>query len=261
MARLLRLNLSGVPQHVIQRGNDREACFFEQQDYEVYLSKLEEYSVKLDVAVHGFVLMTNHVHLLLTPKEDNGVSRLMQSLGRYYVRYINQKYDRSGTLWEGRYKSTLVDSEHYLMTVSRYIEMNPVRAGMVKQPGDYPWTSFRANALGNPIKLVTPHAVYLGLAKTDKTRRKRYLALFEHTLSASTLEEIRQSVNRSWVLGSAKFKKQIEKKQAVEYHLFKEVAIESHSSIRKSTHSDSILLFSSSVTEMILGKLSPVLEY
>jgi len=212
MARLPRLNLPGVPQHVIQRGNNREACFFDEQDYKVYLSKLEEFSKKLKVAVHSFVLMTNHVHLLLTPKEGAGVSRLMQSLGRYYVRYINQKYHRSGTLWEGRYKSTLVDSEQYLMTVSRYIEMNPVRAKMVKQPGDYSWSSFRKNALGTPIKLVTPHVVYLGLAKTDKTRQKRYLALFEKTLSEYTLEDIRQSVNRSWILGGGKFKKQVEKK-------------------------------------------------
>lgn len=212
MARLPRLNLPGVPQHVIQRGNNREACFFEEQDYKVYLSKLEEYSNKLEVAVHSFVLMTNHVHLLLTPKEGDGVSRLMQSLGRYYVRYINQKYQRSGTLWEGRYKSTLIDSEQYLMTVSRYIELNPVRAKMVKQPSEYPWSSFRKNALGTPIKLVTPHEVYQSLAKTDKTRQKRYLALFEQTLSEYTLEAIRESVNRSWVLGSSRFKKQVERK-------------------------------------------------
>jgi len=212
MARLPRLNLPGVPQHVIQRGNNREACFFEERDYKVYLSKLEEYSRKLEVAVHSFVLMTNHVHLLLTPREGDGVSRLMQSLGRYYVRYINHKYQRSGTLWEGRYKSTIINSEQYLLTVSRYLELNPVRAEMVEQPGEYPWSSFRRNAMGTPIKLITPHEVYLALAKTDKTRQKRYLALFEQELSNYTLEEIRGSVNRSWVLGDDKFKKQIEKK-------------------------------------------------
>jgi putative transposase len=212
MARLPRLNLPNVPQHVIQRGNNRDACFFDEQDYKVYLSKLEEYSEKLEVSVHSFVLMTNHVHLLMTPKEGDGVSRLMQSLGRYYVRYVNKKYHRSGTLWEGRYKSTLIDSEQYLMIVSRYIEMNPVRANMVNQPGEYPWSSFRKNALGVPIKLITPHEVYQSLAKTDKTRQKRYLALFEKTLSDYALEAIRESVNRSWVLGSSKFKKQVERK-------------------------------------------------
>lgn len=167
MARLPRLDVAGVPQHVIQRGNNREVCFFEEQDYTVYLSKLAEYAEKLEVEVHAFVLMTNHVHLLMTPISTGNISRLMQSLGRYYVRYINKKYDRTGTLWEGRYKSTLIDSEAYLLTVSRYIELNPVRANMVEQPGEYPWSSFRANALGVPIKLITPHEIYLRLAKTD----------------------------------------------------------------------------------------------
>lgn len=211
MARLTRLNMPGVPQHVIQRGNNRKACFFDEQDYKVYLDKLKEYSQKLDVEVHSFVLMTNHVHLLMTPKEGNGVSRLMQSLGRYYVRYINKKYDRTGTLWEGRYKSTIIDSERHLLTVSRYIELNPVRAGMVEQPAEYPWSSFKRNALGTPITLVTPHEVYERLAKTDKTRQKRYLALFEKELTEYTLEEIRSSVNRAWVLGSKIFKKQVAK--------------------------------------------------
>jgi putative transposase len=210
MARLPRLNMADVPQHVIQRGNNRKACFFDDQDYKVYLAKLKEYSQKLEVSVHSFVLMTNHVHLLLTPTEGNGVSRLMQSLGRYYVRYINKKYERTGTLWEGRYKSTLIDTEKYLLTVSQYIELNPVRADMVEQPAEYPWSSFRRNALGTPIELITPHEIYERLAKTDKTRQKRYLALFEKELSDYTLEEIRNSVNRSWVLGSQKFKNQVE---------------------------------------------------
>jgi REP-associated tyrosine transposase len=211
MARLPRLNIAGVPQHVLQRGNNRKACFFEEQDYKVYLDKLKEYSEKLDVSIHSFVLMTNHVHLLMTPTEANGVSRLMQSLGRYYVRYFNKKYDRTGTLWEGRFKSTIIDTEKYLLTVSRYIELNPVRADMVAQPAEYPWSSFRRNALGVPITLVKPHEVYQLLAKTDKTRQKRYRALFEGTLTDYTLEEIRNSVNRAWVLGSNKFKSQIEK--------------------------------------------------
>ncbi len=124
MARLPRLNLPGIPQHVVQRGNNRQVCFFAEQDYTVYLSKLKEYSQKYKVAVHSYILMTNHVHLLLTPEEGDGVSRLIQSLGRYYVRYVNQTYGRSGTLWEGRYKSTLVDSDNYFLTVSRYIELN-----------------------------------------------------------------------------------------------------------------------------------------
>ena len=136
MARLHRLNLPGIPQHVIQRGNNRHVCFYTEQDYTVYLSKLKEYSEKYHVAVHSYVLMTNHVHLLMTPEEGDGVSKLIQSLGRYYVRYVNKTHGRTGTLWEGRYKSTLVDSENYFLTVSRYIELNPVRADMVGHPGE-----------------------------------------------------------------------------------------------------------------------------
>ncbi len=212
MARLPRLNLPGIPQHVVQRGNNREVCFFEEADYTVYLDKLKLYSRKYKVAVHSYVLMTNHVHLLLTPSTTTGVSQLMQSLGRYYVRYINQTYDRTGTLWEGRYKSTLVDSDNYFLTVSRYIELNPVRADMVEHPSDYPWSSYRHNALGVPIELITPHSLYAGLAKTDKTRQKRYRALFENEIPEYALEEIRESLNRAWVLGSGRFKQQIEKK-------------------------------------------------
>ena len=127
MARLPRLSVAGVPQHVVQRGNNRQACFFDGQDYAVYLDKLKEYSAKQGVRVHSYVLMTNHVHLLMTPEEPQGISRLMQALGRYYVRYVNQTYKRTGTLWEGRYKSTLIDGERYFLIVSRYIELNPVR--------------------------------------------------------------------------------------------------------------------------------------
>ncbi len=140
MPRLPRLNLPNIPQHVVQRGNNRQATFFYEQNYTVYLDKLKEYGKKFDVAIHAYVLMTNHVHLLMTPSTKTGISQLMQSLGRYYVRYINKTYNRSGTLWEGRYKSTLVSSEHYFLLVSRYIELNPVRADMVAHPAEYPWS-------------------------------------------------------------------------------------------------------------------------
>jgi len=212
MARLPRLNLPGIPQHVVQRGNNKQVCFFNDDDYAVYLDKLKLYSKKYKVAVHSYVLMTNHVHLLMTPETKTGISQLMQSLGRYYVRYINQTYGRTGTLWEGRYKSTLVDSDNYFLIVSRYIELNPVRAKMVQHPVDYPWCSYQRNALGRPIELITPHFLYQGLAKTDATRQKRYTALFEHEIPDYTLEQIRDSVNRAWVLGNAGFIQQIEKK-------------------------------------------------
>lgn len=144
MARLPRLNLPNIPQHVVQRGNNRQVCFFSEQDYTVYLDKLKDYAEKCHVKVHAFVLMTNHVHLLMTPETEKGVSQLMQSLGRYYVMYINKTYQRTGTLWEGRYKSTLVDSEKYFLLVSRYIEQQTGRRAVpLARGGDRKSKSFK----------------------------------------------------------------------------------------------------------------------
>jgi len=210
LARLARLNLTDIPQHIIQRGNNRQATFFGEDDYLVYLDKLREYALKYKVAVHAFVLMTNHVHLLMTPSDKVGISRLMQSLGRYYVRYINQTYKRSGTLWEGRYKSTLVDEDGYLLSVSRYIELNPVRANMVDHPKDYPWSSYQKNALGKDIKLITPHRIYNQLGQDDDSRKSSYRSLFKGHISELTLEEIRINTNRGWVIGNDRFKQEIE---------------------------------------------------
>ena len=210
MARLARLNLAGIPQHIIQRGNNRQVCFIEDQDYKVYLVKLLEYCKKYDVAVHAFVLMTNHVHILATPSTPRGVSQVMQSLGRYYVRYINVKYQRSGTLWEGRFKSTLVQSDVYFLIVMRYIELNPVRAKMVKLIAEYPWSSFQSNGIGKEIALITTHPIYLALAKQKKARLEAYIQLFDQQLSEHTIQEIRDATNKSWVLGDANFQKEIE---------------------------------------------------
>ncbi len=154
--------------------------------------------------------MTNHVHLLLTPNHESAISQLMQSLGRYYVRYINSTYKRTGTLWEGRYKDSLVDSESYLLVVSRYIELNPVRAGMVSHSAEYPWSSYRTNALGRYSRMLSPHPVYLALGSDENSRQKSYRALFSEELPLLTLKEIREAANKSWVLGDGKFKKQIE---------------------------------------------------
>ena len=212
MARLKRLNLPDIPQHVVQRGNNRQATFFADDDYAVYLDKLKEYGKKYGVKIHAYVLMTNHVHLLVTPETEKGVSQLMQSLGRYYVRYINQTYKRTGTLWEGRYKSTLVDSEDYFLVVSRYIELNPVRANMVENPADYPWSSYHSNAGDKEIALLTPHACYNALGKTLSGRKAAYAELFKGQITARTLEDIRSATNKAWVLGSERFKLQIEAK-------------------------------------------------
>jgi putative transposase len=214
MARLPRLNLANIPQHIIQRGNNRQVCFLEEQDYKVYLVKLLEYSEKYKVAVHAFVLMTNHVHILATPSTTFGVSQMMQSLGRYYVRYINVKYKRSGTLWEGRFKSTLVQSDFYFLSVMRYIELNPVRAKMVKLVAEYPWSSFQHNGLGKKVALVTNHPVYKALASKREERLQAYIELFDQQLAEHTIQEIRDTTNKSWVLGDAGFKQQIEEQTA-----------------------------------------------
>ncbi len=211
MARLQRLQLPDIPQHIIQRGNNRQAVFFCDVDYTVYLDKLQEYGVKYCVGIHAFVLMTNHVHLLVTPSTKDGVSRVMQSLGRCYVHYINQTYGRSGTLWEGRYKSSLVDEERYFLAVSRYIELNPVRAQMVKQPGDYPWSSYRCNAQNTDIKLISAHPCYKTLGKNKTARREAYRALFKERLLSGVDHEIEECANKGWVMGSDRFKTEIEK--------------------------------------------------
>jgi putative transposase len=158
MARLPRFVIPGQPQHVIQRGNDRQAIFRVEQDYSFYLEKLQEAAEKHQCDIHAYVLMTNHVHLLITPHTETGIGKTLQSIGRYYVQYFNHCYKRTGTLWEGRYKATLIDSEGYLLTCMRYIELNPVRANnMVNHPSDYPWSSYRSNALGQEDAFVTPN--------------------------------------------------------------------------------------------------------
>lgn len=210
MPRPPRMFLPSIPVHLIQRGNDRAACFYTDRDYVVYLDKLRDSSIVHRVAIHSFVLMTNHVHLLCTPEDSIGLSRMMQGLGRYYVRYINSTYKRTGTLWEGRFKASMVNTEKYLLTVSRYIELNPVRAKMVDHPAEYTWSSYRRNALGKKFKIITPHPAYLALGSNSHERQMRYQALFNQHISEYTLEQIRTAANKAWVLGDGKFKQQIE---------------------------------------------------
>lgn len=183
MARLPRICPPGVPQHIIQRGNNRQACFASDEDFSHYAYWLAEYSNEFDVAVHAWVFMTNHVHLLATPMGENGLSSLMQALGRRYVRYFNYAYQRSGTLWEGRFKSCVVEAEHYLLTCMRYIELNPVRANMVSQPEQYRWSSYHANGLGKAINLCRPHDVYTRLGKTRADRLQAYRELFKYHMA------------------------------------------------------------------------------
>ena len=211
MARLPRFVISGQPQHVIQRGNNRDIIFVSDEDYQYYLQKLGDACKKYECEIHAYVLMTNHVHLLLTPRTENGISKVMQYIGRYYVQYFNFKYQRTGTLWEGRYKATLLDSDSYLLTCSRYIELNPVRAGMVKSPDEYPWSSYHYNALGTEDRLITPHVSYKALGMDDISRRLNYYALFAKLIPDSKLEEIRVATNKAWVLGDDRFKAKVDK--------------------------------------------------
>lgn len=210
MARLPRFDVPGQPQHVIQRGNNRSIIFVGEEDYHFYLKKLGDACEKCQCDLHAYVLMTNHVHLLMTPHVKGGIGKVMQMLGRYYVQYFNHQYKRTGTLWEGRYKATVLDSEQYLLTCSRYIELNPVRAGMVEHPSDYPWSSYHANALGIKSSLIREHSVYTALGTDAAERRLAYGALFENQVPDKTIEEIRAATNKAWVLGNERFLQQIE---------------------------------------------------
>jgi len=210
MPRKPRFNLLGIPQHVIQRGNNRDPCFYAEEDYQRYLNDLQETAVKSECRIHAYVLMTNHVHLLVTPMADYAVSQMMQALGRRYVYYINKSYKRTGTLWEGRYKSSLIDSDRYLLTCMRYIELNPVRASMVQYPGEYKWSSYQANAQGRDAAFIEEHPIYTELGDTPVKRKEAYRKLFCHHVDDDTLHEIRESLNHELVLGRSYFKDKIE---------------------------------------------------
>lgn len=212
MARLPRFVIPGQPQHVILRGNNRSDIFCADADYHFYLEKLQLACKAHGCDLHAYVLMTNHVHLLITPHTEQGLSKVMQKLGRYYVQYFNYCYQRTGTLWEGRYKATLIDSKSYLLTCMRYIELNPVRAGMVAHPSDYRWSSYHYNAQGQADRLITPHLEYRRLGKAVGERRKAYRQLFKHRIPNDSLNAIREATNKAWVLGSDRFKRGIQKK-------------------------------------------------
>ena len=210
MARLSRVLPVDVAAHIIQRGNNRQVCFVSDEDHNSYIEWLQEYSQKYKVEVHAWVMMSNHVHLLCTPRQPGAISLMMQSLGRRYVRYFNFTYQRSGTLWEGRYKSCLVQDEKYLLEVYRYIELNPVRAMMVMNPEEYCWSSHTVNAEGNSSSLVTSHPEYLALGKTHLERMENYRALFEDCIERNEfLKEIRENTNKGLAVGGDRFKDEI----------------------------------------------------
>lgn len=210
MPRPRRLNLVGIPQHITQRGNNRQTCFFDDDDRLTYLELLQRAARRRACDVHAYVLMTNHVHILATPSVAHGASLLMQDLGREYVRYINRTHQRSGTLWEGRFKSSLVDSACYCLLCYRYIELNPVRAAMVESPGDYRWSSYHCNALGRVDELTTPHPEWIALGRDMGSRCAAYRALFGQPPEAAELEQIRYSNRKGLPLGNESFKTRIE---------------------------------------------------
>jgi len=216
MPRLPRFDLIDVPQHIIQRGNNRQACFFEPDDYLYYLECLRNASADAGCDVHAYVLMTNHVHLLATPRRANAIPRMMQAIGRRYVQHVNKTHKRTGTLWEGRYRASLVEAERYLLTCYRYIELNPVRArDMADTPEDYPWSSVHANALGHSDACVTSHALYESLGQTPEKRQAAYRELLLDDMPADTFDEIRQSLNQGVVLGGDNFRAHIESTQGI----------------------------------------------
>ena len=210
MPRRARLSIPGIPWHIIQRGNNRSVCFYAEDDYQFYLHYLEELAIKFGCAIHAYVLMTNHVHLLLTPERPDSASLLMKHLGQRYVQYINRTYKRSGTLWEGRFRSCLTQTEAYVLACYRYIELNPVRAGMVNVPQDYRWSSYHANALGETSSLITPQNEYRRLAIDENERLEAYRALFKVHLDEEVVGQIRSATNGNYALGGGRFQREIE---------------------------------------------------
>lgn len=210
MPRRARLAVPGVPWHIIQRGNNRSACFYADEDYHRYLDTLKEQAEKYGCVIHAYVLMTNHVHILLTPEHEDSASLLMKHLGQRYVQYVNRTYKRSGTLWEGRFRSCIAQSEDYVLSCYRYIELNPVRANMVKHPREYRWSSYRVNAEGTEDEMIEGHEEYLRLGRSSASRQVSYKALFKAHIDDEVIDEIRQATNGNYVLGDNRFREEIE---------------------------------------------------
>ena len=210
MPRQPRLDLAGACQHVVQRGNDRQPCVFLEADTHRYLDDLHAASLRYGVALHAYVMKTNHVHLLVTPGGSGAVSIMMQCLGRHYVSYVKRAYHRTGTLWEGRYKSCRVGGERYVLACHRYIELNPVRAAMVVGRADYAWSGHRANTLDIDDARLTTHPVLLGLGVLSEQRRAAYLALFDEVLDAQHVLELRAYLQQQRAFGSDRFQAAIQ---------------------------------------------------
>lgn len=211
MARLPRIVVPHQPHHIIQSGIDRQAIFRDADDSAIFLRWLREAARQFKVAIHAYVLMPTHVHLLASPGDDTGLARMMQWVGRHYVPYFNAKYQRVGTLWQGRYKATVIDSEQYFLVCSKYIESNPVRAGLVAQAADYPWSSFSHHVGVKPDPVITDHPLYWALGNTPFEREAAYRELMEQGLAAGEVAVLNEATLKGWPLGSEKFKKALAK--------------------------------------------------
>ncbi|MCD6078399.1 MAG: transposase [Ramlibacter sp.] len=201
MARLPRLTVPGYPHHIIQRGNNRQAIFNDAADYELLLSLVDEHARKQQVAVHGYVLMSNHFHLLATPETVEGIPQMMQAVGRRYVRHFNLRHARTGTLWEGRYRSTLIQAERHLLACMVYMDLNPVRAAMVVDPADYSWSSYSHYIGRRTDKLITPHPLYWELGNTPFARDEAYAGMVRAGISEEQKRALTDSAMRGWALG------------------------------------------------------------
>ncbi len=211
MPRRPRFCPAGYPVHVIQRGNNRNIIFTCDEDMALYSRWLQDGAEKYGLLIHAWVFMTNHVHLLLTPTCNDSISLLMQFVGRQYVRRFNYRYSRSGTLFDGRFRSSLVESDRYLLACLQYIELNPVRAGFVIDPGDYQWSSYRCHAYGEPSTLWSRHALYESLGATPSKRQERYRRLVSDAFSREATAKIRHCANAGLVLGTESFREQVER--------------------------------------------------
>ena len=212
MARLPRLAIPGYPHHVIQRGNNRQPIVLDDADRTRLLEGIRAQAAAARVAVHAYVLMDNHLHLLLTPQSGEGIAQMMQALGRGYVRQFNRRHGRSGTLFEGRYRSGLIESERHLLACMVYIDLNPVRAGMAVRPEDYPWSSYRHHAGIRHDDWLTPHPLYWALGNTPFARQAAYADLVRAGLDERQRAEIGQSAHSGWALGCAEFVADLEKR-------------------------------------------------
>ncbi len=212
MARLPRLTVPGYPHHIIQRGNNRQAIFSSTADYQMLLALLDENAAKFGVALHAYVLMSNHFHLLATPATADGLPQMMQAVGRRYVRYFNDSQGRSGTLWEGRYRSTLIETERYLLACMVYLDLNPVRAGLVKEASDYPWSSHGHYVGLRTDRMVKPHSLYWSLGNTPFAREAAYAELVRAGTTLEQQEALTRSVLSGWALGSDDFVADLQKR-------------------------------------------------